>query len=134
MLALKIHHIGYLVKDIKKALSSFQDLGFSIAQETVFDSIRKVNICFLEKDGYTIELVSPTDSTSVVTKLLKKYKNSPYHICYISQNMVSDIQALNNIGYICIDEPTPAPAFENKNVVFLMNPNLGMIELLDANS
>ena len=77
MLALKIHHIGYLVKDIKKALSSFQDLGFSIAQETVFDSIRKVNICFLEKDGYTIELVSPTDSTSVVTNLLKKYKNSP---------------------------------------------------------
>ena len=56
MTTLKIHHIGYLVKKIDKAKNTFESLGYLTRQDTVYDDIRKVNICFVEKDGYLIEL------------------------------------------------------------------------------
>ena len=130
MLTLKVHHIGYLVKKIDAAILSFQNLGYRIIQNTVYDGIRKVNICFLEKDGYRIELVSPVSEDSVVYGLLKKYKNCPYHICYETEDFEENYQALLSNGFISIDVPTPAPALQNKEVVFLTNASMGIIELI----
>lgn len=128
---LQIHHIGYLVKKIEKATKEFQKLGYQIQKDTVYDPIREANINFLEKDGYVVELISPATETSVVAGLMKRYKNSPYHICYISHDLNADLEALTSNGFTAIDTPTEAPALENKRVVFLMNPNMGMIELLE---
>lgn len=131
MNTLKIHHIGYLVKKIDKSIKAFESLGFRLTQDTMYDCFRKVNICFMEKDGYVIELISPIGSESVVAGLLKKYKNSPYHICYESTNLAADLEALSSQGYVIIDTPTPAPAIKERKVVFLMHAALGMIELLE---
>ena len=130
MPTLKVHHIGYLVKKIDAAIRDFQSLGYQLLQETVYDDIRKVNICFLQKDGYCIELVSPASETSVVSGLMKKYKNSPYHICYETEDFEKDYMTLVSGGFTAIDELTPAPALQNKEVVFLISPFMGMIELL----
>lgn len=130
MPALKIHHIGYLVKKIEKAKHTFETLGYRTEQDIVYDAIRKVNICFLIKDGYRIELVSPTSEDSVVSGLLKKYKNSPYHICYETEDYESAYEELTASGFIAIDSPTPAPALGDREVVFLTSASLGMIELI----
>ncbi|MDD6812017.1 MAG: VOC family protein [Lachnospiraceae bacterium] len=130
MSTLKVHHIGYLVKKLDAAIRSFENLGYRITEPTVYDDIRKVNICFLEKDGYTIELVSPVSEDSVVSGLMKKYKNSPYHICYETEDFEHDYQELTSNGFIAIDAPTPAPALQNREVVFLTNASMGMIELI----
>ena len=87
-------------------------------------------ICFLEKDGYRIELVSPVSEDSVVSGLMKKYKNSPYHICYETEDYESAYEELTANGFIAIDTLTPAPALQNREVVFLTNASLGMIELI----
>lgn len=134
MPTLKVHHIGYLVKKMDAAIHSFQNLGYQILQETVYDDIRKVDICFLEKDGYCVELVSPVSDTSVVFGLMKRFKNSPYHICYETTDFEKDYQELINSGFIAIDTPTPAPALQNQEVVFLTNASIGMIELLKKSS
>lgn len=131
MPTLKIHHIGYLVKKIDTAIDSFQNLGYQVIQDTVYDPIRKVNICFLQKDGYCVELVSPAAEDSVVSGLMKKYKNSPYHICYETDHFEKDYQQLMNDGFLSIDAPTPAPALQNKEVVFLSSASMGMIELIN---
>lgn len=130
MLMLKVHHIGYLVKKMDTAILSFKNLGYQVTQDTIYDDIRKVNICFLQKDGYRIELVSPVSEDSVVSGLLKRYKNSPYHICYETENFDEDYQTLLSNGFISIDTPTPAPALQNREVVFLTNASMGMIELI----
>lgn len=130
MNTLKVHHIGYLVKKMDAAIRSFENLGYQITQETMYDAIREINICFLEKDGYTIELVSPVSETSVAAGLMKKYKNSPYHICYETENFEQDYLDLTSNGFIAIDTPTPAPALDNREVVFLTSAVMGMIELI----
>lgn len=131
MQTLKVHHIGYLVKKMEPAVRSFEALGYEMEQPSSYDDIRKVHICFLQKDGYRIELVSPASGESVVSGLIKKYKNSPYHICYETEQFDEDYRELTGRGYVSIDVPTPAPALQNRNVVFLMNAALGMIELLE---
>ena len=130
MPTLKVHHIGYLVKKMDKAVQIFKNLGYHIFQDTMYDDIRKVHICFLQKDGYTVELISPAAEDSVVSGLMKKYKNSPYHICYETSAFEQDYQMLLTSGFTAIDTPTPAPALQNRDVVFLMSSSAGMIELL----
>ncbi|MEZ3427397.1 MAG: VOC family protein [Lachnospiraceae bacterium] len=132
MLPFKIHHIGYLVKKIDAAIRDFAQLGYVVTQNTVFDSFRKIHICFMEKDGYVIELVSPADENSIVAGLLKKYKNTPYHICYETASFEKDFAYLTEHGFTAIDSPTPAPAIDGRRVVFLMSASIGMIELLEA--
>lgn len=132
MPTLNVHHIGYLVKKMEAAIRSFEALGYEITQAPVYDEIRKVDICFLQKDGYGIELVSPFSEDSVVSGLIKKMKNSPYHICYETEHFEEDYQELINGGFVSIDVPTPAPALQNRKVVFLMNPFMGMVELLES--
>lgn len=132
MLMLKVHHIGYLVKKMDAAILSFKNLGYRIKQDTVYDEIRKINICFLEKDGYCIELVSPVSEDSVVAGLLKRFKNCPYHICYETTDFEKDFEALRTEGFMPIDTPTPAPALAGKEVVFMTHAALGMIELIKS--
>ena len=132
MPALQIHHIGYLVKKTESAKQTFEQLGYQVTQDTVYDDIRKVDICFLEKEGYRIELVSPVSEDSVVSGLIKKYKNCPYHICYEASDFEKDYEELRAAGFMPIDTLTPAPALSGKEVVFMTHAALGMIELIKS--
>ena len=107
---MKVHHIGYLVKRSEKAEKVFSSLGYTERQAVLYDPIRDVDISFWEKDGYTVELVCPKSEKSVVANLIRTYKNAPYHICYETDDMERDAKMLEDIGFLKIDEPTPAPA------------------------
>ena len=106
---MKIHHIGYLVKKLEKAAAEFEKLGY-------------VSLPFI---------VSRHSPDSVVSGLIKTYKNAPYHLCYVCENLDEEISKLTGEGYVQIDLPTPAPAIGGKRVSFLMNRFIGMIELLE---
>ena len=125
-----IHHIGYLVKRLERARKAFEELDYCVEQETVRDEYRKIDILFLTKDGYRVELVSPYDSSSVVAGLLPRIGNSPYHVCYEVDDMDAEIERLRDSHYVVSSSPAPAPACGNALVAFLVHPYLGMIELL----
>lgn len=126
-----IHHIGYLVKNIDKATSEFQKLGYSIIKEKCYDDYRKVDITFLRKNEYCVELVSPTADDSVVSGLMSRFKNSPYHICYEVDDLEAAASDIMNNGFTAMDTPTPAPAIDGHRVQFFMNRFMGMIELVE---
>lgn len=127
---MKINHIGYLVKNFIEAKTEFELLGYKASKDT-HDTLRLIDICFMERDGHVIELVSPYDEKSVVSGMMKKYKNAPYHICYETEDFDNDVNRLIEHGYMKVDEPLPAPAFGDKRVIFLINHYIGIIELLD---
>lgn len=129
---MKIHHIGYLVKKIDKAKEAFLELGYTVRQETVADDYRQVQICFLEKDGYVVELVSPLSGESVVAGLIKKFGNSPYHICYETDTYEKELEELQEKRYRICSESHEAIAIGGRNVCFLIHPHLGMIELVEG--
>ena len=114
---MKVNHIGYLVKKMEKALPAFLELGYKIVQEIMYDDFRDINICFIEKDGYVVELICPASKESVVANLISKIGNSPYHICYETENLESEILNLQKQRYVMCSEPHEAVACGGNRVL-----------------
>ncbi|MCR4901785.1 MAG: VOC family protein [Butyrivibrio sp.] len=128
---MNIHHVGYLTKDLNKAQDEFLALGFVVEQEKAYDELRKINISFIINGDYRVELIEPVDEASPMYPLLKRYKNTPYHICYEVENLEASIEQLSARGYTVMQAPLEAPCIENHRVAFLINSNLGIIELVE---
>lgn len=131
---MKIHHVGYLVKKLEKAQSTFELLGYELESGPVHDEYRKIDIVFMVKDGYRVELVSPYEADSVVSDMIKKYTNMPYHICYETDDYENEVAKLRSKAFIPIDKPLAAPAINSHEVSFFVNSQIGMIELINLNS
>ena len=128
---MRIHHVGYLTKNISKAEAAFAALGYGIERPVKHDSIRQINITFMVNDDYRVELIEPDSKESPMYPLLKKYKNTPYHFCYITEDLDKEIEILKEIGYMVIQEPEKAPCIDDKRVCFLVHKDMGIIELVE---
>lgn len=128
---MKVDHIGYLARNKDKSLAAFLKMGYEVVQEYVLDEFRNVHICFVKKDGYVVELVSPNGKESAVGDLMKKYGNAPYHICYEVEDLERSIEELQGQGYFMFNEPHEAVAMSGRRVCFLMHPHMGMVELVE---
>lgn len=128
---MKFHHIGIAVKEIEKTAAVYVQGGYNKSTIT-FDPIQNVNICWLVKDGMpTIELLAPVDEKSPVNKTLEKNGVTPYHTCYIVDDIESAVKELRKQKYIIVSKPEPAVAINNCKVAFLYNKNIGLIELVE---
>ncbi len=130
---MKVHHIGYAVKDIEKAKQSFMKLGYTVEKKTV-DYIRNVVIAFARNDSTIIEMIAPLDNGSPIDNILEKNGAMPYHICYEVKNIEDACKSLKKDGWIILGKPSPAPAIsslEDIKVVFLYDKNIGLIELVE---
>ena len=97
-MSLKIHHVGYMIKKISRTLPQFTELEYEVEIPEFKDESRKCDFCFLIKDGYRIELISPWGEESPLFPMLKHHKNMMYHICYETDSMQKEIERLNGLG------------------------------------
>jgi methylmalonyl-CoA/ethylmalonyl-CoA epimerase len=82
-------------------------------------------------DKTRIELVSPYKESDIYP-LLKKYSNTPYHVCYEVENLTSATEYLQDKGFLIFKEAQWARAIsQTAKVVFLIHTRMGMIELVE---
>jgi methylmalonyl-CoA/ethylmalonyl-CoA epimerase len=128
---MQILHFGFLTTDIDKSLAAFSALGYKETKR-IKDHDRKIDIAFIRAaSGEIIELVQPLSTDSVVSNITKHYKNDIYHICYATDNMDEDLKKLADNGFLIIDAPKPAVAFNEKKAAFLYSKFAGMLELVE---
>jgi methylmalonyl-CoA/ethylmalonyl-CoA epimerase len=128
----KFHHIGVAVKDLDATASVYEQGGYR-RSASIFDPIQNVNICWLTKEGMpTVELLAPEDDTSPVNKTLEKNGVTPYHTCYVVDNIEETVAQLRKQKYVMVSKPAEAVAFCGSRVCFLFNKNVGLIELVEA--
>lgn len=130
---MQVDHIGYAVSNIQRAIDGFEKLGFSFGK-TIDDTARNVVLCFGVNGDTTVELVCPLerDRPSPVDSYLSSSQPSPYHICYVSDNLDDDLIRLKSSGFRVVVEPEPAVAFDGRNVVFLFNLGVGLLEIVES--
>lgn len=130
-----LHHIGYAVANIEESILMHRVLGYCRDTKIIDDTSRDVRIAFIKNkmNDSLIELISPMNDKSPITATLKERKNvaSPYHVCYEVDNINRAISWLKRKKFILISSVTPAVAFNNRNVAFLINKEAGLIELLE---
>lgn len=131
---IKPHHIGYAVADIEQSLAKYKKLGYYQSTPIVDDISRGVKIVFLEsyENKMRIELISPLTDNNPINKTLHAMKNvaSPYHICYEVKNLERAIQKMKKRGFMLTVKEAVAPAINNQKVAFMINKDVGLIELL----
>ena len=90
-----VDHIGYAVKDIKKAKEEFETLGFEF-EELVEDTDRNIFIRFGNNGCYRIELIQTMneEEPSPVKEILKKNGPTPYHLCYKTPDIEQEVNRL----------------------------------------
>ena len=128
---MKIHHLGYAVKNLNLALRNFQKLGYNKLHPQVIDKQRKVVIQFIQKDGYRLELVSPLGRQSPLGNILKKIGPTAYHLGYEVKNINQKISQLRRNKFFLLEKSSSAPAMLGKKVAFLFNKEIGLIELVE---
>lgn len=128
----KFHHIGVAVMDLNATAAVYEQGGYN-RSASIFDPIQNVNICWLTKDGMpTVELLAPVDETSPVKKTLEKNGVTPYHTCYVVENIEEAVAQLRKQKYVMVSKPAEAVAFCGSRVCFLFNKSVGLIELVEA--
>ena len=123
-------HIGYAVKDINEAQKVFNFMGI-IFDDPIVDEVRHVQISLSTNSKTVIELIAPLDGNSPVSDILQKSGNSPYHICYVTNDIETDYEKLRSEGFLPLENPAPSVVFGGKKVCFLFHKNIGLLELAE---
>ena len=129
---MRVHHVGYYVKNLNEALEEFKGLGYEIIQATVHDADRKVKICFVKNGSEIIELVEPDEACPYINKQLRKLGCSPYHVCYKVDDLSNAIRYMQKRGYYLVQEAAPAVAIGGRKVAFMYHDAVGILELLEV--
>ena len=118
MFALKLHHIGIVVKNIQESageLTKFLDFE-SIAVPTLVGS-QKVNICFLKTNNVFLELIEPAQENSPISDFVK-IGGGFHHLCFEVHDIQQEIdKMIKNGAHLVV---APVKGFEDRLIAFLI--------------
>jgi methylmalonyl-CoA epimerase len=99
---LKIDHLGIAVKDMAEARRAYEALGFRIEAEHDVPT-EKVKTAFITVGESHLELLEPTDPSSVIAKFLEK-RSGLHHICVLVDDIEKSMAEMKAAGAQLLDE------------------------------
>jgi methylmalonyl-CoA/ethylmalonyl-CoA epimerase len=105
---LKVDHLGIAVKDLGDAVKTYEALGFAV--EATHDvPTEKVRAAFLPVGESHLELLEPTDPSSVIARFLEK-RSGLHHVCVLVEDIDGALAELKAQGVPLLDETPRAGA------------------------
>ena len=99
---LKIDHLGIAVKDMAEAKRAYEALGFKIESEHDVPT-EKVKTAFITVGESQLELLEPSDPSSVIAKFLEK-RSGLHHICVLVDDIEKSMVEMKAAGAQLLDE------------------------------
>ena len=125
---MKLHHIGYVVKDIAQYE---KNLIFEKKIRELFDPVQNSNMAlYLNFTDSLIELIQPLNEESFTYNFLQKNGSSYHHLCYeiSSESELKDL--VNSQKLIKVKGPVPAILFDGRMVWFFYSRNKQIVEFV----
>ena len=116
MKILKIDHLGIAVKDLAEAVKSYEALGFAV-DATHEVPTERVRTAFLPAGESHLELLEPTDPSSVIARFLEK-RSGLHHVCVLVEDIDAALAELKARGVPVLDE-TPRVGAGGCRVAFV---------------
>ena len=113
---LKIDHLGIAVRSLEEAVSAYEALGLRV-EKTHEVPTERVKTAFLPVGESHLELLEPTDPSSVIAKFLEK-RSGLHHVCILVEDIDAALAGLKARGVPLVDE-TPRPGAGGCRVAFL---------------
>ena len=128
---MKLHHVGVAVRSIAEHAEQYrQAFGITLTSQIIEDDLQKVRVAFAQVgDGVFIEFVEPLGDNSPIANLLKR-GGGLYHVCYLVPDIEAAIERVRRAGGVIVSGPTPARAFDNRQIAFVYTPERSLVEFL----
>jgi hypothetical protein len=126
---LNFHHLGIATRNIDIEYNQWMRFGYRKETEVFKDINQGVKGIFLVGTGPRLELLEPLENSKTLDPYLKKGIGF-YHYGYKTRDIFESLDSLVSDGFKLIRKPMPAIAFDGKEICFLINSSLKMIELI----
>lgn len=128
---LTFHHIGVACRDLDKSAKTYGLLGYSPEGDDFADARQGIRGRFIVGPGPRLELLVALPGSAVLEPWLRKGV-SYYHEAFFVPDLHHGVEALCESGGKLVVEPVPAVAFDNREIAFVMLPNVTLVELIQA--
>lgn len=98
----RIDHLGIAVKSLEDGVAAFEALGFTVSDRHDVPT-EKVRTAFLPVGESHLELLEPSDPTSVIARFLEK-RSGLHHVCVVVDDIEAALAALRGRGVALLDE------------------------------
>ena len=126
---LNFHHLGIATRSIDIEYNQWIRFGYKKEAEAFEDISQGVRGIFLVGTGPRLELLEPLENSKTLNPYLEKGIGF-YHYGYKTKDISKSKDSLVLDGFKIIRKPMPAIAFNGKEICFLINSSLKMIELI----
>ncbi len=116
MKILKVDHLGIAVPSLAEARRAFEALGLAVEAEHEVPTER-VRTAFLPVGESHLELLEPTDPSSVIARFLQSRKGL-HHVCVLVDDIEAALAELRAKGVALLDE-APRPGAGGCKVAFI---------------
>lgn len=135
-LALVLHHIGVVVRDIALARDEYSRMfHYEPVSDVFHDHVQTAYVQFLKLPGDSIflEIVSPDGPDSKVAQTLRK-GGGLHHVCYATSDIDRSWSALRAEGLFPLQRPVPAVAFGGRRIAWFLGRDRMPFELVERNA
>ncbi len=102
----KVHHVGVVVRDIEQAMRFWRDtLGLTLHKLEAIPE-QGVLAALLTVGDSEVELLQPTVADNGVARYLERKGEGLHHICFQSDDVERDLNAMKARGTEMIDQTT----------------------------
>jgi methylmalonyl-CoA/ethylmalonyl-CoA epimerase len=132
--ALRLHHVGFVVANIKTAMPGFlRSLAAEWDGQVFHDPLQKVRVTFLATRAQdpAIELVEPAADDSPVSRFLQERGGGLHHVCYEVADLEQQLVELRSRGALIVKRPLPAVAFGGRRIAWVITSEKLLVELLE---
>ena len=98
---LKIDHLGIAVPRLGRAIAAYEALGFRV-EGTHEVPTEKVRAAFLPVGESHLELLEPTDPSSVIARFLEK-RSGLHHVCVLVDDLDAALAQMRAQGVPLVD-------------------------------
>ena len=99
---LRIDHLGIAVPSLEPAIAAYEALGFRVVARHDVAS-EKVRTAFLPVGESHLELLEPTDPTSVIARFLEK-RSGLHHVCVLVDDLDGALDEMKANGVPLLDQ------------------------------
>jgi methylmalonyl-CoA/ethylmalonyl-CoA epimerase len=123
---MRLHHIGYVVRDIEAFAAGFPGLAF---ERDVEDPLQKARLALYRAAPAWIELIQPHGPEAFTWAHLERAGEGLHHICYEGADETAVEEILRERRMLKIRGPMHAPLFD-RPVLFAMTRTKAIVEFL----
>jgi len=113
-----IDHIGIAVKNLEQAIETYSKILNSSCTKTEIVESEKVETAFFQTGESKVELLGPTDPTSVIQKYIEKKGEGIHHVAFEVEDIEAELERLRGLGFQVLNEK-PKKGADNKIVAFI---------------